>query len=111
MDKFYSGVEKIDGEKVDVSENPHDERRPFKCVLDAGLTATSKGNKVFAVMKGATDGGLSIPHSVKRFPGYDDSNKEEANYDAGFHRDRIFGVHVDRYMKEKKDEGSAAYKK
>lgn len=111
MDKFYFGVDKIDGEKFDVSERPHDERRPFKCHLDVGLTNTTKGNKVFAVMKGAADGGLSIPHSVKRFPGYDESDKEAINYDAGFHRDRIFGAHVDKYMKEKKDEGSAAFKK
>ena len=37
MDNFYKGNDKIDGEKYDVSENPSDERRPFKAVLDTGL--------------------------------------------------------------------------
>lgn len=34
----------------------------FACYLDAGLTRTTTGNKVFGVLKGAVDGGLSIPH-------------------------------------------------
>ena len=45
------------------------ERRPFKVILDTGLKATTTGSKVFAVMKGAADGGLYVPHSQKRFPG------------------------------------------
>jgi large subunit ribosomal protein L5e len=28
------------------------------------------GSKVFAVMKGASDGGLYVPHSPSRFPGF-----------------------------------------
>lgn len=70
MDKFYAGNDKIDGEKFDVNENPHDERRPFKAVLDTGLKRTTTGARVFGVLKGAVDGGLYVPHSVKRFPGY-----------------------------------------
>ena len=31
---------------------------------------TSSGARVFGVLKGAVDGGLDIPHSNKRFPGY-----------------------------------------
>ena len=34
---------------------------------------------MFAALKGACDAGLDIPHSVKRFPGYD---KEEKKLDA-----------------------------
>lgn len=34
----------------------------FTCYLDAGLTRTTTGNKVFGALKGAVDGGLSIPH-------------------------------------------------
>jgi large subunit ribosomal protein L5e len=50
-------------------------------------------------MKGATDGGLHVPHSVKRFPGFQKGEKKtDAKYDAAVHRDRIFGVHVDSYM-------------
>lgn len=98
MDSFYQGNDKIDGEKYDVSENPNDERRPFKCMLDVGLVRTTKGNKCFAVLKGAVDGGLYVPHSVKRFPGYE-KTEDGDNYTAKVHRDRIFGVHVDNYMK------------
>jgi hypothetical protein len=37
MDNFYKGNDNINGEKYDVNENPSDERRPFKAVLDTGL--------------------------------------------------------------------------
>lgn len=45
------------------------DRKPFKVILDVGLRATKTGSKVFAVMKGAADGGLYVPHSNTRFPG------------------------------------------
>ena len=47
-----------------------------RCCLDTGLARTSTGAKVFAAMKGAADGGLDIPHSEKRFPGYDNESNE-----------------------------------
>jgi large subunit ribosomal protein L5e len=42
------------------------------------------------------DGGLDIPHSDKRFAGYD---KESKRFDADVHRKYIYGVHVADYMK------------
>ena len=36
--------------------------RPFRAFLDVGLTRTTTGNRAFAVMKGAVDGGIDIPH-------------------------------------------------
>jgi len=39
-------------------------------VLDVGLVRTTCGNRVFGALKGACDGGLHIPHSTKRFPGF-----------------------------------------
>ena len=45
MDGFYKGNDKVDGEKYDVSETPNAERRPFKAILDVGLTRTTSGNK------------------------------------------------------------------
>jgi large subunit ribosomal protein L5e len=77
MDKFYAGKESIDGEKFDVSENPHDERRPFMAVLDVGLRRTTTGARVFGALKGAVDAGLYIPHSVKRFPGYTKAEEDD----------------------------------
>lgn len=113
MDSFYAGNTTVNGEKYDVSETPNDQRRPFKAVLDVGLVRTTTGNRVFGALKGATDGGLYIPHSVKRFPGYTKGEEEGAtdNYNAKFHRDRIFGNHVDTYMKSLKEKGGEAYKK
>ena len=78
-------------------------------LLDIGLVRTTVGNRVFGVLKGATDGGLYVPHNTKRFPGYTkDEDKED--YNAQAHRDRIFGKHVDNYMKflskEKGQEGN-----
>ncbi|KAK0400471.1 hypothetical protein QR680_015265 [Steinernema hermaphroditum] len=106
LDKDYVGIEKVDGEDYNVEENG--ERGPFKAVLDVGLARTTTGAKVFAVMKGVTDGGIDVPHSETRFAGYDAESKE---YSAEAHRDRILGKHVADYMTLLKDEDEDAYKK
>merc|ERR1712055_1086710 len=69
---------------------------------------TSTGAKVFAAMRGAVDGGLDIPHSEKRFPGYDAESKE---LNADVHRAHIFGGHVADYMRHLIEEDEDAYKK
>jgi large subunit ribosomal protein L5e len=111
MDKLYPGNSKTDGELYDVSENPNEERRPFMAILDLGLARTTVGNRVFGALKGACDGGLYVPHTNKRFPGFiKEEDKEE--YKAKMHRDRIFGVHIDKYMKFLKDKkGDEKFKK
>ena len=63
-----TGVEAVDGEEYFVEKEG--ERGAFYCVLDTGLSKTSSGARIFGVLKGAVDGGLDIPHSSKRFPGY-----------------------------------------
>jgi len=55
-------------------------------------------------MKGAVDGGMNIPHNHKRFPGFSKDADKVESYDAAVHRERIFGVHVDNYMKSLKEE-------
>jgi len=70
MDSIYKGNDKINGEMYDVNENPDDERRPFKAIMDVGLQRTTTGKRIFGALKGACDGGLYIPHSTRRFPGY-----------------------------------------
>jgi len=78
-------------------------------------------------MKGACDGGLYVPHSNKRFPGYvkaqvevvtnkrgkstGEAEKSEAQYDAKTHRDRIMGAHVTKYMNEMKKEDNEKFKR
>ena len=111
MDSLYQGIPKVTGEAYDVSEKPNEERRPFKAVLDVGLIRTTNGNKVFGALKGACDGGLYIPHSTKRFPGYKKKKDEADEYDAKKHRERIFAVHVDKYMKDLKKNDVEGYKR
>jgi len=42
-----------------------------EAILDVGLFRTTPGNRLFAALKGAVDGGLSIPHSKEAFPSED----------------------------------------
>lgn len=117
MDETYKSVEEVTGEINSVKDNYgktffvqdlDDDKRPFRCLLDVGIKNTTTGNRVFGAMKGASDGGLDIPHSEKRFPGYD---KTEKSYDAEVHRDRIMGLHVKEYMEYLQEEDDALYKK
>jgi len=85
-----------------------DDRKPFRCVLDVGIAATTTGARIFGVLKGAADGGLDIPHNEKRFPGY---NRDEKKYKPETHRERIFGNHVGSYMEEVQEEDPDAYAK
>lgn len=110
LDKLYAGVKKIDGADYSVGNEKHDEKRPFIAVLDVGLVRTTIGNKVFAALKGAADGGLYVPHNNRRFPGFKVEGDNE-KYDANVHRDKIFGTTIDKYMGLLKKEGEEAYKK
>ena len=69
-----AGVEEVDGEEYYVEKEG--ERGAFYCVLDTGLSRTSSGARIFGVLKGAVDGGLDIPHSSKRFPGYNTETRK-----------------------------------
>lgn len=109
MDQLYKGNQKVDGSEYHVEEHANEDRRPFLAVLDVGLIRTTTGNRVFGALKGATDGGLNIPHNTKRFPGT--SSGEDAKYDAKKHRERIFGNHVQNYINILKKEGAEAYNK
>ena len=78
-----------------------------KVFLDVGLARTSTGARVFGAMKGASDGGLYVPHSENRFPGYDIETKE---LDAETLRKYIFGGHVAEYMETLADDDEERYK-
>ncbi|KAI1613377.1 60S ribosomal protein L5 [Exophiala viscosa] len=109
LDEAFTGVEEVDGEYklTEAAEVDGEERRPFKCFLDVGLHRTSTGARVFGAMKGASDGGLFIPHNEKRFPGYDPEGKE---LDADTLRRYIFGGHVAEYMETLADDDEERYK-
>lgn len=92
-DKF-KGAENIDGKPEEVQSKEEFETKPFECILDVGLKATTKGSKIFAILKGAWDGGLYIPHSTTNYPTGEDEEKNPGK----LHRERIFGAHVDKWI-------------
>ena len=55
-----------------------------EAILDIGLRSPTKGARVFAVLKGALDAGIDIPHSEEKLP------------DAK----RITGEHISKYAKD-----------
>lgn len=107
LDGLYAGLETADGQEYHV-ESVDGEKAAFRCHLDVGLARTSSGANIFGALKGAVDGGLSIPYSPNRFPGYDNETKE---YRPEIHKARIFGQHVAEYMKQLKEESEDDYKR
>mgnify|MGYP001132991757 CR=1 FL=1 len=118
LDAAYKGNEKVTGEVVKTTHTNDagrardfwvaamGEKKPFHAVLDVGLRPTTTGSRVFGVLKGAADGGMDIPHSAKRFPGY---NREAKEYKPAAHKERIFGLHVAAYMKHMEGEDAKKY--
>ncbi|KAG7341847.1 50S ribosomal protein L18P/L5E [Nitzschia inconspicua] len=114
LDDVYEGNTEVDGTVVTTEyekktyfvDEVDDDKRPFRALLDVGCKPTTTGHRIFGALKGAADGGLDIPHSEKRFPGYDRDAKE---YDADTHRERIFGGHVGEYMEYLEEEDNQKY--
>jgi len=107
LDGVYEGQKDVDGEYYCV-ENVDGQPKAFRAVLDVGLYRTTTGARIFGCLKGAADGGIDIPHSEKRFPGWDTEGK---SLNADVHRKHIFGLHVSEYMKTLLDEDEAAFKR
>jgi len=101
----YQGKAKVDGEDYIVEPNAEGPQ-PFYALLDVGLTRTTTGNRLFAALKGACDGGIEIPHSETRFVGF---NSEEEKLDSATLRKHIFGGHVADYMKKLEEEKPKIY--
>jgi len=107
LSEIYKGNDNVDGELYQV-EDVDDQPGTFRAFLDVGLARTSTGARIFGVMKGAADGGIDVPHSEKRFPGYDAGEKQ---FSAEVHRKHIFGQHVADYMRQLLEDDEDAYKK
>ena len=60
------------------------EKKISQAILDSGLYASTKGNRIYAVVKGAVDGGLKIPVSQEILPS----------------EDRISGRHIGKSLPE-----------
>lgn len=101
---IYTGKEEADGEMYEIEEEGN--RRPFKALLDVGLSSTTTGKKVFAVMKGAVDGGMNVPHNEKRFPAW---TKDEG-FSSEELKKRILGTHVAEFMEELEEEDPDKFK-
>jgi len=118
LEEAYPGVEEVTGEVVTCTNEVNgrtyfvdeldDEKKPFRCLLDVGIKNTTTGARVFGALKGASDGGLDIPHSEKRFPGYVRDTKQ---FDSETHKARIMGEHVADYMREMEEDDEEMYKK
>jgi large subunit ribosomal protein L5e len=114
LDDVYEGNTEVDGTIVSTEyekkkyfvDEVDEDKRPFRALLDVGCKPTTTGHRIFGALKGASDGGLDIPHSEKRFPGFDRDAKE---YDADTHRERIFGGHVGEYMEYLEEEDNQKY--
>lgn len=126
MAEMYKGQTKIDGEMYTVQDHVG-ERRPFKAFLDVGICRTTTGARMFAAMKGASDGGLYIPHNEKRFPGYhvqhaevvtnkkgkkmEEQTKAKASFDPKELKAHIFGEHVQTYYNLLQKNSAADFKR
>ena len=55
-----------------------------EAILDIGLKSSTKGSKLFAVLKGLSDAGLEVPHSDGPLPD----------------KERIGGIHISEYAKK-----------
>jgi len=105
----YEGQTKADGEDYYVEASEEEgAAKPFKALLDVGLARTTSGARVFGALKGATDGGIDVPHNDHRFPG---SKREGTEWttSAETHRKYIFAGHIGEYMKALQEENEEAY--
>jgi len=110
LDETFKGKEELDGEDYHVEDEENDQR-PFKCILDVGLQTTAVGHRMWGALKGAVDGGLHIPHTNKKFPGFKPAEEkgQEPEYDADAHKEKIFGSHVKEYMEMLQEEDPTKY--
>jgi large subunit ribosomal protein L5e len=101
---MFKGTIEADGKDYDVAcdvEAVKASKRPFKAILDIGNVKATTGNRVFGVLKGACDGGLHVPHSVRKYPGYfKEEGQRKGEYNADTHRARIMGEHINNYIDE-----------
>ena len=125
MDSLYEGQKKVDGKLFSVADDVKD-RQPFKANLDIGLVRATTGNRAFGAMKGAADGGLFVPHTEKRFPGFHiikeavQANKRgkvevkgssKSEFNPAELKTHIFGGHVQAYYDMLKKDDAAHFKK
>lgn len=60
-------------------------------IFDMGSYTPTKGCRIYAVLKGAVDGGLNIPHSEKAFPSEERLNGEHISKDISTDLKKLIG--------------------
>ena len=60
-------------------------------IFDMGSYTPTKGCRIYAVLKGAVDGGLNIPHSEKAFPSEERLNGEHISKDISTDLKNLMG--------------------
>lgn len=128
LDTLFAGVEEPEGEvkawdgegeeipegarengkKYYVENATEEDKKPFRAFLDIGIRTATRGSRVFAAMKGASDGGMDIPHNARRFPGYDPDAK---TFDADDLKSAIMGARIQEYMDYMEDDDEENYAK
>lgn len=104
LDDIYEGQTENDGEDYLVEE-VEGKPKPFRVCLDVGLQTTSTGARIFGALKGALDGGLQIPHSVRRWPA-----AEKDQVESELLQKYIYGGHVGEYMEAMNEDDEELYK-
>mmetsp|Transcript_3547 Transcript_3547/g.7309 ORF Transcript_3547/g.7309 Transcript_3547/m.7309 type:complete len:295 (-) Transcript_3547:60-944(-) len=105
LDEIYEGQTENDGEDYMVEE-AEGQPKPFSVCLDVGLQTTSTGARIFGALKGALDGGLYIPHSVRRWPA-----AEKDQVESELLQKYIYGGHVGEYMEAMQEDDEELYGK
>ena len=62
-----------------------------EAIFDMGSYTPTKGCRIYAVLKGAVDGGLNIPHSEKAFPSEERLNGEHISKDISADLKKLIG--------------------
>lgn len=62
-----------------------------EAIFDMGSYTPTKGCRIYAVLKGAVDGGLTIPHSEKAFPSEERINGEHISKDISADLKKLIG--------------------
>ncbi len=66
-----------------------------EAILDTGMFSLTKGNRIYACLKGALDAGLNVPHSPEILPP----------------EDRFSGKHIEEYATKLKSEDISRFEK
>jgi len=83
------------------------EKKISEAILDIGLYPSTKGSRLYAVIKGAVDAGLAVPHNPEMLPADERIRGEHiASHNEKFKRlPEHFDVIKEKIQKEKKEKG------